>query len=558
MSVQKDVVESCTQIIEARVRGTITPARNRLRRNSLKPVVNAFWKIPCGGTREHGIYLSCFPELLHQMEGGMMEIFLTAFVKYFKSLNETRVVQMVTKLNRRAKRLSRLLSRQSDRSVPMKYFPKGVTDFTGLSSQEFPDLILLLICTIGCDQTVITDIAAEKKWKRAAWQLLLVWTWLKKDKYDKDELPHLQAAIVTMMRLFKEVAEPYIPSGCKFPKFHLSLHYVLFIKLFGPPLYSYGGFWERSMKTMIKKPFQRTSKNNDTAREELRKRHRLVSAISKRTTELNDFEKRYCNVTADPAPVRHGSQIQLCGSSIDIIEAIPDVYTHAAKCFEDIYDFSGTLGFRTEVRIRLEGNSKYSTFRAHPQYKKKGPWFDFAIVRHSDVLKLAQIFVYIEPPQGCTTDALMICTILECTGIANDVRLKQYKTVKVHTSNSDTPQLKYKLLPVSSIMKTAFVFPHQSGSDEFTLIPSLGSWLEEITPSNFLEPLDSLTTDLEFQVRSILKKKKVICKQGRLAGRTTQIWYLVEWDGYHKCESTWVRRSNIDSHLVSEYERRNS
>lgn len=180
MSVQKDIVEKCTQTIEARVHGTVTAARNTLRRHSLKPVVNALWNLPCGGTRANGIYLSCFPELLHQMEGGLMEIFMTAFVKYFKSLNETCVERMVTRLNRRARRLSRLLSRQSDRSVPMKYFPKGVTDFTGLNSQEFPDLILLLICTIGCGQTVITSVAAEIKWKCAAWKLLVVWSCLRK------------------------------------------------------------------------------------------------------------------------------------------------------------------------------------------------------------------------------------------------------------------------------------------------------------------------------------------------------------------------------------------
>ena len=438
-----------------------------------------------------------------------MEIFMTAFVKYFTSLNETCVERMVTRLNRRARRLSRLLSRQSDRSVPMKYFPKGVTDFTGLNSQEFPDLILLLICTIGCGQTVITSVAAEKKWKCAAWQLLVVWSWLKKDKYEKNELPHLQAAIVKMMHLFKEVAGPHIPSGCKFPKFHLSLHYVQFIKLFGPPLYSYGGFWERSMKTMIKRPFQRTSKNNETAREELRQRHRLVSAFSKRRIEMRDFEMKYCNVVAmESAAIGQGPRIQLCGSSIGITDAIRDVCTYAAKCFEDIYDFSGALSFRTEVQIRFDGNSKYSIFRANLDYKKKGPWFDFAVVKHSGKLKLAQIFVFIEPMCGYTNDALMICTILEDTGIANDVRLKQYKKVKVPTSSQETPQLKYKLLPVSSIMKTAFVFPFQSSPDEFTLIPPLGSWVQEITPSNYLEPLNNRTSNPEFQVHSILKKKK--------------------------------------------------
>lgn len=157
---------------------------------------------------------------------------------------------------------------------------------------------------------------------------------------------------------------------------------------------------------------------------------------------------------------------------------------------------------------------------------------------------------------GYTNDALMICTILEDTGIANDVRLKQYKKVKVPTSSQETPQLKYKLLPVSSIMKTAFVFPFQSSPDEFTLIPPLGSWVQEITPSNYLEPLNNRTSNPEFQVHSILKKK-ITCKRGRSAGRTTQIWYLVEWHGYHKCESSWVRRSNIGSHFINDYERRN-
>lgn len=559
-SEQRELIETCTKIIGERAYGTVTGAREKLKKKSLKPVLNAFWDLPCGGTEENGIYLACFPEKLHQLEGGLMKIFMQAFREFFKSQYPARngVTAALQKLDRRARNLARFLSRQSDRSVPAKRFSKGVTDITGLRSQEFPPLVLLLVCTIGNDETIILNRSARKRWVSAGWQLLVVWSWLKQEKYEKSELPYLQLAVVKMLDLFKLCAEDWIPSGCKFPKFHLSLHYVQFIKLFGPPLLCYGGYWERSLKHHVKKAFQRTSKNNATAPEELRERHRFLSAFFLKHRQMTEFEVKFCGV-AQPTPIEHnrGSRVQLSGTHLNLENALPEVWEHVTTSFEDIYNYTGPLLFRTELRLRLGGESNFTIFRADPAYKRKSPWFDWAIIQCSESAdpEVAQIFGFISSPDD-VDDVLMICSVLAYTGMGDVVQLKQYKRVHKGGSSREDQKLKYRILPVSYITKTAFVSPNLD-STQFTLIPPRYSWAEEITPSSALAPLHLHTrlTDPQYSVRSILKKK-VIQKRGRRGVRSIGTMYLVEWENYHKCQSSWVKKSNVGLHWVNEYEAR--
>ena len=559
-SEQRELVESCSTILQEKAYGTVTAARDKLKQESLKPIRNAFWDLPCGGTEENGIYLACFPEKLHHFEGGLMKIYPTAFKEFYRSqFQDGGVTAALQKLDRKARKLSRILSRQSDRTLPSKYFPKGLTDVTGLTSQEFPPLVLLLVCTIGNDDTVIHNRNDRKKWTTAGWQLLIVWSWLKQDKYDKRELPHLQAAIVNMLRSFKLSAESWIPSGCKFPKFHLSLHYVQFIKLFGPPLLSYGGYWERSLKHHVKKQFQRTSKKNATAPEELRERHRFLSAFFVKHKQMIEYEAKFCGVAPERIAHRRGSQVILSGAKITNLSHIPEVSEHVMTSFEDIYRYTGPLVFRTELHLCLNGDTP-TLFRADPAFKTK-PWFDFAIIEQSQsaIPELAQIFGFVSAPND-KDDILMVCTILAPTGMVDFVQLKQYKKIYRESSGVDvgTQLLKYRILPVSYIKKPAFVFPN-SDSTEFTLIPPRHSWVEKITPSSPSSasvPLHQPSFEPEFTVRSILRKKHTY-KRGRSEGRITGTMYLVEWDGYHRCQSSWVKKANVSSDLVAEYEANN-
>ena len=62
------------------------------------------------------------------------------------------------------------------------------------------------------------------------------------------------------MCLWKEAFEEWSPSGCKFKKFHMFLHYYDFILEYGAPTLTYGGWWEKAHIFLVKVPYLRTGR----------------------------------------------------------------------------------------------------------------------------------------------------------------------------------------------------------------------------------------------------------------------------------------------------------
>ena len=563
---QREIVERNIQILKDRVFGTVTAARSELKAHSLKPVLNAFWNIPVG-TAEGGIMTAVWPELLHQFEGGLIAIFFLAFLLFFKAQHaeEKGVAQAVAKLDQRARLLSRMLSRQSDRSVPAKYFKKGISDVSFLNSQEFPDLLVLFMCLIGNQQNVIYNRSQERKWLQLSWKLLAVWSWLKKKSFNKTEIPFLEESIISMLKLFKELAGPWIPSGCSFPKFHLALHYPQFIRLFGPPAVGYGGYWERSLKHLVKLAYLRTSRHDDSAPDELRQRHRWLTSFRQRYEEMEEFEREYTGIDSDEEEPSAYSGVVLNGSYLlydpleecqrpgSIFSTLPEVCEYTKEVLKDIYSFEEPLEFRTEIRLCLndEDDEESGTiFRATSLYRDKGPWFDFAMVKYpTGETKIVRIFAFIAAPYSEVNDVLMVCNVLDEFGLSSALPFMQYRATFIQGLDALSTKMQYKILPVSYITKAVFVSRDPDDTSNFMLLPGRDSWVECLK-DNQVQNNAVLPTHYDYEVLKILKRRHLTNHMGR----TYRIQYLAQWKNYHLCESSWVNRTDISDDLISSFE----
>jgi hypothetical protein len=88
------------------------------------------------------------------------------------------------------------------------------------------------------------------------------------------------------LETFKDAFEPYIKSGCKFPKWHSTVHYPDFIREFGIPALTYTGWWEKAHRYLCKMPFLRTGRHVARLEELLLLRIALTEIVRRKERAL--------------------------------------------------------------------------------------------------------------------------------------------------------------------------------------------------------------------------------------------------------------------------------
>ena len=88
------------------------------------------------------------------------------------------------------------------------------------------------------------------------------------------------------MEAFKAAFEDTIKSGCKFPKWHSTLHYPDFILEFGIPALTYTGWWEKAHRYLCKMPFLRTGRRVKRQEELLLLRIALAEILRRKERAL--------------------------------------------------------------------------------------------------------------------------------------------------------------------------------------------------------------------------------------------------------------------------------
>jgi hypothetical protein len=254
----KQEVRECAPLLEARVRGTVAEAANRLASISQLPVWSAFFDFDFCGC-QHGIFGSCPFERLHAWQTGIMKdamkkLFLMAklpetFLAWYNDENalasarpkvtitESQLYIKKSKSEAIFRFLTLYSRRQSDREVPRTPFRNGVTDLTCLNGQEYPGLVMLTIIALKgllhekVPHNLHDDIV------RVFWWMLVLNEMMNRTETTTSDLELMHDRIVEFLALYKKVFGPtaaaYSITGLRKVKFHAPKHAAFYIKRYG-------------------------------------------------------------------------------------------------------------------------------------------------------------------------------------------------------------------------------------------------------------------------------------------------------------------------------------
>ena len=208
-----------------------------LKAMSQQCIQNAWYKVGFHKANEQGIHGACPSEMLHAILLGIFKYVREAF---FEHMGKTS--QLADDINGIAKIYGRLLTRQSDRSLPKTNFSKGIQKGK-LMAKEFRGVLLIMAAVVHS-----TDGRSLLKKRRLMggedgitdWSMLietlLEWeAFLNLKRMRKDDVVKLKKKMVYLMYLLRNVARRYTGMGLKLMKFHALVHLVEDILLYGVP-----------------------------------------------------------------------------------------------------------------------------------------------------------------------------------------------------------------------------------------------------------------------------------------------------------------------------------
>lgn len=209
----------------------------RLKAMSQQCIDNCWYKVRFHQANDRGIHGACPSEMLHAM---LLGIFKYVRDIFFKNMGATS--QTAEDINGLSQVYGKLLSRQSDRSIPYTNFTKGIQEGK-LMAKRFRGVLLVMAATLRSTKGREL-LFAKKKFKQDAglsdWVLLvetlLEWeAYLCQDEMRRDDVVRLEKKHRVIMYIMKTVAKRSKGMGLKIMKFHAIVHMVEDILLYGVP-----------------------------------------------------------------------------------------------------------------------------------------------------------------------------------------------------------------------------------------------------------------------------------------------------------------------------------
>ena len=381
-------------------------AVGRLQMISQQNIKNCFDPVRFGLHNGMGIHGACPMELLHHI---LLGIYKYCRDQFFIQIGRTS--KPAKDINALAKIIGRLMARQSDRDLPKTNFAKGI--FEGkIMGKEFSGVLLVMaaLLQIKMSKKILAGARGKKFGKQDLiddWAMLvetlLEWeAYLKLEQMEMKHVVRLKKKNQYLMFLIKKVMKRTKGVGFKFMKFHGILHLVMDIINFGVP------------------------NNVDTGANE--SHHKLVKLLSKRTQkDASVFEKQtaqqlieyflldlamaelegktiweYFVLDQDRGPLNVvekpdvEGQTEVCGSEMRVRHDEEDEDGVGWQFAKQSAPTGSTwqvpiqqflLKLQDEVqqhgvsvlKIRSEHKRSGQIFRAHPNYRRKGQWNDWAI-----------------------------------------------------------------------------------------------------------------------------------------------------------------------------------
>jgi hypothetical protein len=317
-------------------------------------------------------------------------------------------------VNALAREVGTDITHGSEPNTPRLLFPHGVTSTTHRSCSEMTGIVLFMLILLNtqCGRKIahIKEERVRNGWIEMLERFLLYEAFLKCTKpKTRKALLKIKAYLVYLMFLYKHVVDRSSRSkgdGDNIIKFHLTLHMVDMILLYGLPANFTGGPHESRHKYFAKACGATTQKNIRSLDFQITNRQLTALGLNRYEQELG----RLCLTASDDVTVvETAEKVVLYGASQSYVHSrskifsirtgeeqqwvdtiLQDRVTNFLRqlCSQDYVKVSDdlTLTLCTELRKQRSNMTQTKLYRAHPNFstdktQEECSWFDWCYVK---------------------------------------------------------------------------------------------------------------------------------------------------------------------------------
>lgn len=391
---------------------------DQLQQISQHHIKNAWYKCRFNLANERGIHGACPSEMLHAMQLGIFKYCRDIFFDFIGK--DAAIAQEINGL---AKIYGKLIAHQSERSLPATNFSKGIKDGK-LMAKDYRG-VLLIMAAILVSTTGRRMLSTKRKFKKDArkddWillvELLLEWeAYLCQPKMQKAHVARLDKKHRYIMYIMKKVAERTKGMGLNIMKFHGIVHLMDDIQVNGVPLEFDTAACESHHKAS-KYAAQLTQRNEPTFQIQVAKRLWEFKVLNYALEEIRsgrrpsdyfqvESDESSSDSSSEPGDDRGESEKADHESSENLTDDAKIIVFLDEETQEPSFRMSSRsknaeattmhvelLAFLCELQEKsfdfLPGNSLpiftrhqrgNIIFHAHPNYRGKGVWKDWAVI----------------------------------------------------------------------------------------------------------------------------------------------------------------------------------
>jgi hypothetical protein len=378
-------------------------------------VHSAWFDVGYGGCR-FGIFSAACPvEALHALENGLMpDVIKVLFAEEMSPALLKRLDGLAKALNQVPRQ--RYLTSGAEPLMPRLRWSDGISSLTDLEAKYKVGIMLtIVVLTLQDDGyelfiEVLGTAARVAKMRQVFQMILCYWSWLKKDKYwkrgDKEAKQVARSAIQTMLSELMKLWPRQEGNGWEKAKIHEQLHVPDDIERNGAPQGTHSGPTENNHIASVKNYASQTNRRRETLDAQIGSRNAesfiINTAFQKMTIGLSDqalivdrADEAFagCTRTASKANlyvykqnrVMEISDPHWLGVNNGAIHPWMNLFLkmyYATKPSQNVHD-GISRNAHACVRMFTEYARGGHIFRASPNYRQKGPWYDWAMFRWS-------------------------------------------------------------------------------------------------------------------------------------------------------------------------------
>jgi hypothetical protein len=380
-----------------------------LRQLSQRPTFNALFEIDCGDD-PHGVFSMIMTEALHALEQGLMPYMMKQLMQQLGSL------PVQAELDRLVKSLTELPRQHGYQGFPRVLWKEGVSTLTMLTGDQKVGkmfAVVVLASTRRGEAFFTAHLGGSVQWERMLYcfqQVLSYWAWLKQDTYwdcgDDKARDGARAAIDTMIQQMQNLFPRDDGLGWNLTKMHEQRHVPDDIHRMGAHYNVHSGPQEHNHIENGKNPAKNTQNRKHLL--DIQTGHRLVDrlilqkafdrvvdAAAKPGTALSvpDQGTNLASKAHILLEIPHGSQANSVQATVlwKLSKNANAPLRHqgqilallATKYFGD-HAQDDPDAQRLRIPFFTEYQRNGTVYRAHPDYKGNGAYYDWSNVKWWD------------------------------------------------------------------------------------------------------------------------------------------------------------------------------